>query len=253
MADQLSVTGIVVDRSHKDGRTNDKRWDKYGFQIAGKGGKHWYSSFSKDAWDTLEKGKCFTIYYSETDNPRGGAPFRNLEWWTEVPIEPATQEIARQAAATTVADAQNRRSVPEMRYTEAFKSSLIAHAPLPKTLDTESGKEVQGRVRAWAQWMYQELTAFATVHPPAGSDASDGSGPPATQTGDTLATYRTVRDLWLLASEKFRMRGKVVEEECAKRHHGKTLSEITEAQARAWITEMQDAELEEDKKESYHS
>ena len=115
MADKLSITGILVDREHKDGVTNDKHWDRYGFQIAGKDGKHWYSSFDTTSWEALRKGQCFEIYYSEKDNPSGGAPFRNVEWWVEVEMTPASISAAAEVVQRVSQEQDSRRSKEEMR------------------------------------------------------------------------------------------------------------------------------------------
>ena len=113
----LSTLGVVVDRNHTDGKTGEgKVWNKYGFQING----HWYSSFNADAWAALEKGKCFKVYYSEKENPKGGAPFRNVEWFEEVPMEAATARQAQEAAESATAENGRRRTVEEMRWIEAL-------------------------------------------------------------------------------------------------------------------------------------
>ncbi len=98
--DKLTTTGIVVNREHKDGVTNGKPWDRYGFQIAGKDGKHWYSSLNASSWDALEKGSTWEVWYSEKENDRGGAPHRNIYYWKEVPMDPATTEQVSEVVAS---------------------------------------------------------------------------------------------------------------------------------------------------------
>jgi len=155
-----NVTGIVVDRQHKDGKTQDgKIWNRYGFQIAGPEGRHWYSSFDQAAWDALEKGSCYRVYYSEKPNPQGGAPFRNVEWWTEVDLDEPQQEQVNAAVTATGRNYDHsqdefRRSKHEMRRAEAWRLAILATGPQTEEM---SGADYTGYVRDWMQFFERDM------------------------------------------------------------------------------------------------
>lgn len=154
-ADKITTTGIVVDRNHKDGiSAQGKKWDRYGFQIAAKDGKHWYTSFDTVAWTELEKGQCFEVYYSEKENPQGGAPFRNLEWWHKVELPASTAQEAAEAVTAATRENENRRSAQEMRWTEAL--GMATQLVTIGILDDEAARRA---ILGLGMWYYEQLEA----------------------------------------------------------------------------------------------
>ena len=160
--EQLSTVGVVTDRNHKDGKKADGTvWNRYSFQING----HWYSSFADDVWKTLEKGKCFKVYYSEKENLKGGAPYRTVEWSEDVPMEPATAAMAQQAAEKASSENELRRSAAEMRWTEAINNATnmvaasLAATPEIRDACWDWQQGVEEAILRYAAWYYQAIIA----------------------------------------------------------------------------------------------
>lgn len=168
----LNTVGVVTDRNHTDGKKLDgSPWNRYSFQING----HWYSSFADDVWKVLEKGKCFKVYYSEKENPKGGAPYRTVEWTEPVAMEPATAAQAQEAADKASAENQIRRSVQEMRWTEAINNAtnLLAYAS-----NLMFDQTTEQEILKWAGWYYQAIIAGPPCGVPAEAPTEAAEPPP---------------------------------------------------------------------------
>lgn len=184
--DRLTVTGVVVDRDHKDGtKANGDTWDKYSFQIAGATGRSWYSSFDKASWDALKKGEAFQIFYSEKENPNNSAhPFRNLEWWKEVDPEdiPAPQPQAASSPGTSggapVTGDERFRTKVELRWTEAWHMAAQTYASSGFFHHEAMSDEFKQDLETLSHYFYDQLAQYdITAGPPAASDSEPASEP----------------------------------------------------------------------------
>ena len=182
MTTQTTITGVVVDREHKDGTIENgpkkgQSWNRYGFQIAGSDGKHWYSSFDSASWEALLKGKAFQVLYSTKDNPSGGNPFRNVEWWKEVELEDTPAPVASNTGgppSNTGGTPDNSLSIDKrIAWNSSVNNAVHLHGPV--------GEDGWNRdaILSWAEGIYAIITTGPPVAEPEPhyEDPRGGQGP----------------------------------------------------------------------------